>query len=162
MTFVYICEIIHVYFGLESKMNIITVSGGNVAEKRMVENIGSWCIKKLLPRYRTINLHFKLKKLPHGEYGYCQPIDEKCKSFVVIVQRGLKLFDIITTVTHEMVHVKQFVRKELEEECGRQKWKKKFISESTEYRQLPWEKEAFKLQDELAIECLKDIYSDEY
>ena len=47
-----------------------------------------------------------------------------------------------------MVHVKQYYRKETD---GYGKvWKKKSIPENTGYYDLPWEKEAYRMQDKLA------------
>ena len=47
-----------------------------------------------------------------------------------------------------MVHVKQYARKET---CGYgEKWKGKKINPKTPYYNLPWEKEAYKMQDKLA------------
>ena len=50
--------------------------------------------------------------------------------------------DFLTTIFHEMVHVKQYVRKELFSECN-------FYGSHDEYLNLPWEVEAYKVQEEL-------------
>lgn len=54
----------------------------------------------------------------------------------------------LTTLAHEMVHVKQFARGELNESLT--KWKNKDCSD-TEYWDQPWEIEARKLQYDLVI-----------
>ena len=58
------------------------------------------------------------------------------------VDKRLKGDDFITTIFHEMVHVKQYVRKELFSECN-------FYADRDEYLKLPWEIEAYKLQEVL-------------
>jgi hypothetical protein len=49
-----------------------------------------------------------------------------------------------------MVHVKQYARNEMD--CYGRKWKTKVISDKVGYYDLPWEKEAYRLQDKLAQE----------
>jgi hypothetical protein len=54
----------------------------------------------------------------------------------------------IRTMAHEMVHVRQFVRKELDEDMTR--WKSRRVNmDIIPYRELPWEIEAFRLGDKL-------------
>ena len=46
-----------------------------------------------------------------------------------------------------MVHVKQFARNEMS--AYGMRWKTKTVSENTKYVDLPWEKEAYKLEAKL-------------
>ena len=48
-----------------------------------------------------------------------------------------KYDDFVTCIFHEMVHVKQYIRKELYPECA-------FWKTREEYLNLPWEIEAYK------------------
>ena len=59
---------------------------------------------------------------------------------------NLTLKDFVTTICHEMVHVKQYARKET---CGYgEKWKGRKINPKMTI--IYWEKEAYKMQDKLA------------
>jgi hypothetical protein len=54
-----------------------------------------------------------------------------------------------------MVHVKQYARNEMTDECvqyGAATWKGRKVNPKTTYYDLPWEKEAYKLQDGLALQ----------
>ena len=66
---------------------------------------------------------------------------------------------MVSTICHEIVHVKQYVKKELsdlfDESCT--KWKKKRYSMEYDYHNSPWEKEAYKLEESLAIKCFKEV-----
>ena len=70
--------------------------------------------------------------------GLCEAIDRR--NFIIDVA----LYgNWLSTLAHEMVHVKQFARCELDENLTR--WKGRDHA-STEYMDQPWEKEARKLQ----------------
>ena len=142
--------------------NVIEVRGGNARERKIVEDVSSWCVRELLPKFRTLDIKIEMTNcMKDGAYGYALDSNDR-NVFELEIARGLKLFDLITTVCHEMVHVKQYARKELTCVGVQSRWKGEAVGSRVQYHNLPWEKEAFKLQDVIAVKCLKDIYSDEY
>jgi len=114
----------------------LTIIGGTQSQKKYVESIVNFCIKKLMPRMRTLDITVKLTS-PKGAYGYC--LSETTRTFEIEVDRTLKLRRLLETVAHEMVHVKQYARKELKSENV---WQGKLISPTTDYWDQPWEIEA--------------------
>lgn len=134
-------------------MNFVEVIGGPAKEREIAEAVARWCIKKLLPRVRTLNIKIKIAKC--DAYGYAHYTDDH-KTFEIEIKKGMKLYDLISTVCHEMVHAKQYYRKELTHIGPELAWKKKLYSD-TKYADQPWEKEAFKLEEELALECFKEL-----
>lgn len=58
---------------------------------------------------------------------------------------------LFKTVCHECVHIKQYISKELEHVNLRQSIWRGYVYNTTniEYEDLPWEQEAFKLEEEL-------------
>lgn len=136
-------------------MNMIEVSGGKAKEREIVEATVRWCIKKLMPRIRTLEIDVTIKQIE--AYGYCMMADTN-RQFDLEIRKGLSLYELISTVCHEMIHVKQYARKELSlTPTGQNKWKAKQIPEKVEYENLPWEKEAFKKEEALALECFKEL-----
>ena len=137
-------------------MNEVVVTGGSKAEKEIVEKAVYWCIKKLLPRVRTLDIEVSIRKL--NVYGYCLEGDNN-RHFELEIKKGLSLYDLISTVCHEMVHVKQYAKREMsfDYDSGRTRWKAKLIADSVKYEDQPWEKEAFKLEEDLALQCFKEI-----
>lgn len=73
--------------------------------------------------------------------GLCEALDDR--NFVIDVAL---YSNWVSTLAHELVHVKQFARHELNESLTH--WKNKNYSK-TEYWDQPWEKEARKLQRKL-------------
>ena len=118
--------------------------------KRMVKNI-----------YLDIKLTKNLKK-KEGAYGYCHIVDDSLarpREFLIELDASMRYkFDqILTWLAHEMVHLKQFVRGELcDYESGRVQWKSRTFGR-VHYDDQPWEKEAYRLEDELY-----EMFEEEY
>jgi hypothetical protein len=128
-------------------MNYIEINGGTKREREVARATVEMMIKKLLPRFRTLEITVNLKKLD-GVFGYC--LAETTREFELEVAKGLSLKNLVGTICHEMVHVKQYARKELH--LTSYVWKKTEIDEKTPYSKLPWEVEAFGMEDDLARE----------
>lgn len=86
-------------------------------------------------------------------YVEYEPDDDE---IVVYINPSYNRQEIITTFFHEMVHVKQYLKGELQHGCGKSlsRWNGK--SYDVSYYELPWEMEAFEL------ECIMyDIFKQE-
>ena len=128
-------------------MNYIEVNGGNKFQRHIAETVVTQMIKALMPKMKTLEIEVQIKKLTGDAVGWCM-MEDTNREFTIEVANNLTLKDLVTTICHEMVHVKQYARKET---CGYgEKWKGKKINPKTAYYNLPWEKEAYKMQDKLA------------
>jgi hypothetical protein len=90
---------------------MITVTGGKPKQRRYVESMVQFCIDTLMPRMRTLEIEVKLCS-PKGAMGYCLELDTN-REFEIEVDRTLSYRKMLETVAHEMVHVKQYARREL-------------------------------------------------
>ena len=45
-------------------MNQVEISGGKSKEREIVEATVHWCIKKLMPRVRTLEIEVAIKNIP--------------------------------------------------------------------------------------------------
>tara|TARA_B110000444_G_C18376125_1_gene382677 strand:- start:10 stop:423 length:414 start_codon:yes stop_codon:yes gene_type:complete len=124
-------------------MNFVDAYGGTKHERYLVEDAAHWCIQKLMPRMRTLEIDIELKKIDDAE-GLCHEVDKR--HFVIEMQKGMEYDDFLTTIFHELVHVKQHVRKQFQP-----------VEYSTfeGYMAQPSEIEAYKMQEELL--CLWKI-----
>ena len=118
---------------------MITVTGGKPNQRKYVESIAYFCIKTLMPRMCTLNVTIKLKSL-NNAMGYCLETDDK-RTFELEVDRKLTLRKLLETVAHEMVHVKQFARREMHPSMDTW-YGKTYNPKKTSYWDLPWEIEA--------------------
>lgn len=140
-------------------MNEITIIGGTKSQKANVYKIIVWYLKKVLPRVRTLDITVRLTRcMEHSNaMGYCLELGDH-KTFEIELDKNLRLFDTVSTLCHEMTHLKQYYRKEMVNlNYGRVRWKKKTYREGLQYEKRPWEKEAFKVETQLAIDCFTEM-----
>ena len=97
-----------------------------------------------LPRIRKLDVVIRLTDLKGVADGYCHPVEDRL--YIVEVEKRLKLKEFVRTICHEFVHVKQFVKKEMEM-SDKVRWKNTTYGYGTAYSRMPWEKEAFRLQE---------------
>ena len=127
----------------------MNVEGGLKHQREMTEKIIFAITKKLMPRLKNIDIDVQLDKnlsIKTGCEGFCLQVDDR--QYELEIDASLGLRDFVTTIVHEMVHVKQGVRGELREIFGKQYWKGRVCNK--DYMEQPWEKEAYRLQDKLA------------
>ena len=129
----------------------IRITGGTVYQKEVAYKVIEWTIKQLkLTRLSSLYIHIILKKL-RGVDGYCSMEDDERRIFTIEAHKNLKLRQLIMTLIHEMVHVKQFARNEMDDFPinGRHRWKLKTVPINVTYYDMPWEREALRLQEKL-------------
>lgn len=122
-------------------MNNIEITGGTLRQRNYVESMVRYCIKMLMPRMRTLDITVKLCK-PKGALGYC--LREDNRIYEIEIDSTQRLRRMLETVAHEMVHVKQYARREMNDVTidKHYKWKDSLVPENTNYWDLPWEIEA--------------------
>ena len=107
-----------------------------------------------IPMEFDISVGRTIDKADGDCHGWCfaQPIRKtKTWDVSIFVMRKKRFKDMITTLAHEMIHVKPFVKDELDLNDNRFKGKK-FVAKKNQsaYWDAPWEKEAYSKQGALA------------
>ena len=138
--------------------NEVNIVGGTKAQRELTEKIVQWCIKDMMPRMKTLDILVKIKDLKGAAMGYCLRGDTN-REFELEIDKNMRLYDFFSTITHEMVHVKQYARNEMRfnERTGAIMWKRSRVSPNTPYYNLPWEKEAFRVERGLALRCFEEL-----
>ena len=117
----------------------IRIQGGTKNQKKYVRSMVKFCTKTLMPRMKTLDITIKLTS-PNGAMGYCLELDNN-RTFEIEADRKLRMRKLLETIAHEMVHVKQYARRELhpvhDTWCG-----KTYNPDKVSYWDLPWEIEA--------------------
>ena len=153
---------------------LITVEGYRRHNKKLFRSLGcaaEFYGEVLLGKRMAKNILVEIKltkdlKQKEQAYGYCHITDDNLnrpREFMIELDTSMKYsFDqIITWLAHEMVHLKQFVRGELwDYESGRVQWKSRAYSKKVRYKDQPWEKEAYRLEEEL-YEMFEEWYYDD-
>ena len=97
-----------------------------------------------------VRVHNKVFINEDGTQALCESLDQR--SFIVDI---CMYSNWVVNLAHEMVHVKQFARGELD--SGLTSWKSNKYCANIEYWDQPWEKEARRLQFKLAEEFEKSL-----
>jgi hypothetical protein len=140
----------------------------NLTFYRTVENAVEFYGEVLLGKRMAKSVHVFVKltknlKKKEKAYGFCHIIDDSLsrpREFMIELDASMRhpFSQILTWLAHEMVHLKQFVRKELwDYESGQVQWKSRAYSNKVHYDDQPWEKEAYRLESELY-----EMFEEEY
>ena len=142
----------------------ISIKGGSKTQKKYAKDIIRFCGAKLmskrLAKSLNIKVHFVKGLLDkYNQAGNCMWEDDsyRPKEFLLEIDADLKLRRVLQSVCHEMVHVKQYARGETKDiNQFTKSWKGdeyiSLYSTVDEYMALPWEKEAYELQEVLCSE----------
>lgn len=96
-----------------------------------------------------------------GADGYCSIHDDEDdvyspKSFQIDVQSSKDFKEFLSTIAHEMVHMRQFRTRELKYRENHTNFRGRAYKLSTPYTKQPWETEAYKLEKVLVNKFLKE------
>lgn len=137
----------------------LEIKGGDAKLKELSEQVVEFAVLALKLDRFNLEINLKLKNLK-GVEGWCiwEDTNIRPREFTIEVRKNQTKANFITTILHEMVHVKQYVRNEMQERFQgehRVLWKGKNFSDK-DYLDQPWEKEAYKLQEVLYKKYLKE------
>ena len=113
--------------------NMFYVKGGTKTQRELTENVAMFAIKNLFPKIRKYFILIRLDK-----FNDCFEYDER--DYVINIDKKQDRNDFITAIFHELVHVKQYLKNEMDNYTFRT---------TTDYYMLPQEQEAYSLQEEL-------------
>ena len=138
----------------------------NKAERKIIESAALFASNKLFPRHKVSVTIILVNNLHKKENIQGDVIYEDCGSrprdFTIRLHKGMDEAELATLIFHEFVHIKQYIRKELvlkyDSKLAEYKiyFKGKDVS-NIKYWDLPYEKEAYKLQEKLYKQYLNSI-----
>ena len=115
-------------------MNTVMAWGDNKELCNLAEEVVAFCVQELMPRMRTLDICIEVSD-ETDVCGYCMAVDKR--EFIIEVKEDLDKLEFVSTLCHEMVHVKQYARGELDID-GKMSYKT-----HEEYMNLWYEKEAY-------------------
>jgi len=129
----------------------VEVTGGTKTQRLLTEQIVRHCQQELFPRIKNVFVEVQLKKDLHDREGHYGVMDEDDDRWYVLeLDSSQCIKDFVVTLCHEMVHVKQYARRELIQRHDHYRWRKTRMSKDVAYFDRPWEKEAYELENKLA------------
>ena len=109
------------------------VKGCTKTQRELTENVAMFAIKNLFPKIRKYFILIRLDK-----FNDCFEYDER--DYVINIDKKQDRDDFITAIFHELVHVKQYLKNEMDNYT---------FKSTTDYYMLPQEQEAYSVQEEL-------------
>ena len=131
-------------------MIFCTVNGGSQEERKLIEEAFYFAVEELMPRKQKLDVEIWLTDMPYDDAdGYHLHVDKYEHN--IELQTGLIEEDLVTALFHEMVHVRQSERCQMKDKGLIKIWNGveylSLYSTVDEYMSLPWEAEAYKLQE---------------
>jgi len=133
-----------------------SVRAGHVIAETIEHSLNTLMPKRQKPIYIEVEI------AKDEDMGICKGLvnDEDDDTFFMSLTESLQddEEDLIRTVCHECVHIKQYLRKEVRDiTVDTKMWKKeKFDLRKTAYSDLPWEQEAHLLEWALSNTLIKN------
>lgn len=129
---------------------------GNGFSKTLCKDALLWYVSKFLPRHKLeiIVNHRGLKR--EFVYGWCSVLDcdYRPRSFQIEIQSNLDRETYLKTLFHELQHVYQHVSGNLRDKKQKRYWKG-IDYNHLDCEDLPWEKEAHKMEKILYKDYIK-------
>ena len=135
---------------MEDQGHFILINGGTKKQRNLIHDISWWFCNKYFSKFKYFNIEIDLTKIKGEVQGWCMEVDKNASH--IEIDKRLKDDDFITCVLHELVHVKQQFKGELKEMNGIEKMWKGEVHICIDYMNLPWEKEAYHMQEVLLKE----------
>ena len=95
-------------------MNFVSAKGGKKHQRDIAITTVHQMIAELLPRFRTLDIEvvFRTFNKKENAVGFCGMTDNN-RTFEIEIDSKMGINELVTTVCHEMVHVKQYARNEM-------------------------------------------------
>ncbi|MAK56899.1 MAG: hypothetical protein CML17_13840 [Pusillimonas sp.] len=146
---------------------VLDIKGSTIRKRELVAEAAYFFKDRLMPRMKTLQIDINLN--PHYEKNTTSSGDciwedtNRCSREFTINLDSSNDDWMVQTLAHEMVHVKQWARGEMQDiysdDDGSPKqtrWKSKFINiKNVPYELWPWEKEALRIEKRLYNEWLE-------
>ena len=127
-----------------SQFMYIEFTKTNKKQQRTIED-ALWCAKLyLIPRHKIDEIHVESVKNWGDNNGDVYDADER--SYIIRVNKELSEQDLLTTIFHEFVHIKQHIKREFGGDVFA------IINDEVAYENRPYEIEAFELEKKLLEE----------
>lgn len=90
---------------------MIIINGGTPNQRKYAESMAIFVCRKF---GITPNIEINFKRMTNdANYGYACNLDDN--EYEIEIKRSLRMRDMLTTLAHELVHVKQYVKGEMPE-----------------------------------------------
>ena len=132
---------------------------GHHQQRRITNAFIDWYVPKYIGQRYKLDFNIITKGCKReGIYGEMGVLDElhRPRLFEIVLHSGLSKWDYLTTLAHEMIHVKQRVHKEFVTKYDTNYWHKERVPSSTKYEDEPWEIDARRWEKYIAMRAIEE------
>lgn len=126
--------------------------------KRIVRSAIEWFLPKYVGGHiLSICVHDK-RMNREGTHAACSVVGRCCRprEFMIEMNNSLDEKEYISSLIHELIHIKQWIfQQRITRENLKNFWYGEHIDDDVEYMELPWEKDAYYLEDKVFKRYLK-------
>jgi|TARA_B110000977_G_scaffold196946_1_gene278371 hypothetical protein len=160
-----------VYLGIIGNQGdnmLLNIKGSNKATRTLVDRAAWWYAERLMGKrlMNALEININLNRNLSSKFdteGTCIWEDEgrRPKEFTIEIDASMSIRNILITLAHEMVHVKQWAKDEMYEYYNTPKMVRfkgeKMHMDKIDYWDYPWEIEAFGRQLGLFVRFCEDV-----
>ena len=133
---------------------LLHIKGSNKATRALVDLASKWYAEKLMGKRLTKNLDMEGSAIWEDE-------GPRPREFTIEIDSSMSIRNILITLAHEMVHIKQWAKDEMYEYYNTPKMVRfkgeKMHMDKVDYWDYPWEIEAFGRQLGLFVRFCNDV-----
>ena len=132
----------------------VEVTGGKKQERELIDSLANFCVKKLMPRKKNLDIEIFIRRNFETKTGLLGGVvdTQDTNTFEMEICHTMSLRKKLLTIAHEMVHVKQFLRKELS--LDGMHWKGEEMKKLDDPFEPPSEIEAYAREKVLFQKCV--------
>ena len=143
-------------------MNSVRIEKGNRKNRVLTSSIVHFMLEKL--ELNNITLDIEFSNILRDEYALGFSSKNTDNEFSIELDRNLDFNDLLETICHEMIHIKQYVNGELIEQNGQTIYKNILYNiDANDYYEdvdnLPWEKEAYEKETYYSKLYLTEVHN---
>jgi|TARA_B110000240_G_C13371997_1_gene398607 hypothetical protein len=147
---------------------LLHIKGSNKATRALVDLASKWYAEKLMGKRLTKNLEINInlnrnlaKKFDMEGSAIWEDEGPRPREFTIEIDSSMSIRNILITLAHEMVHIKQWAKDEMYEYYNTPKMVRfkgeKMHMDKVDYWDYPWEIEAFGRQLGLFVRFCNDV-----
>lgn len=139
-------------------MEIIFSNSVPTVKKDLIIRAAEFTKRELFPRTRDVIVEFTMvKDLNEQEGVFGDVFESDDRWYDIRLDADLDDIELVSTVIHEMVHVKQYAKKEMKQlDRFRTRYNRKVYDKDIIYEDRPWEQEAIDLENLLYLEFVAE------
>ena len=143
-------------------MNNVRIEKSNKRNRELTSSIVHFMLEQL--ELVDISIDIEFSNILRDEYALGFSSKNSENEFSIELDRNLNFHDLLETICHEMIHIKQYVKGELIEQNGQTIYKNILYNiDANDYYEdvdnLPWEKEAYEKETYYSKLYLIEVYN---